>query len=104
MPKVKREFDRRSGTGRGKEIAKNGAGKGNWGTMNDTLADADQNAGRPGPISKRKEETKVEGSRYFDEYKKELSGKPVPVVASTSAIQPKKKTGKMSLAEFQAMS
>jgi len=28
----KRQFDRRSGTGRGKEVAKGGAGKGNWGS------------------------------------------------------------------------
>ena len=35
----KRQFDRHSGTGRGKEIAKQGAGgKGTWGTNNKSLA------------------------------------------------------------------
>jgi len=34
----KREFDRRSGTGRGKETSKGGAGKGNWGSVEEATA------------------------------------------------------------------
>lgn len=34
----KREYDRRSGTGRGSEVAKGGAGKGGWGTNEDEIA------------------------------------------------------------------
>lgn len=34
----KREFDRRSGTGRGTEVAKGGAGKGGWGTNEEEIA------------------------------------------------------------------
>jgi len=40
----KRTFDRRSGTGRGKEDKKGGAGKGNWGTIED-----DQKVGEEKP-------------------------------------------------------
>lgn len=34
----KREFDRRSGTGRGKETSKGGAGRGNWGSVEEATA------------------------------------------------------------------
>lgn len=38
----KRQYDRRSGTGRGKEIKKQGGGAHNWGSNRDAAADADQ--------------------------------------------------------------
>jgi len=38
----KRPFDRRSGTGRGKEDKKGGAGKGNWGTVDDEQKAAEE--------------------------------------------------------------
>mmetsp|Transcript_20522 Transcript_20522/g.56891 ORF Transcript_20522/g.56891 Transcript_20522/m.56891 type:complete len:301 (-) Transcript_20522:563-1465(-) len=33
----RRDYDRHSGTGRGHEVQKRGAGKGNWGSMNDAV-------------------------------------------------------------------
>mmetsp|Transcript_5028 Transcript_5028/g.7101 ORF Transcript_5028/g.7101 Transcript_5028/m.7101 type:complete len:105 (+) Transcript_5028:147-461(+) len=100
MPKEKREFDRHSGTGRGKEDPKHGHGKGNWGTYEDTMVDADPKAGRPGPDKKAKGKP-ITGTRYFDEYKKS-SGADATQNGQTAPITATKKTGKMSLAEFQA--
>jgi len=47
----KRQFDRRSGTGRGKEVKKGGSGKGNWGSWEE---------GSPQQTEGRKEETVTE--------------------------------------------
>jgi plasminogen activator inhibitor 1 RNA-binding protein len=52
----KRVFDRKSGTGRGKEDKKGGAGKGNWGTLGD-----EQKATIEEGIKAETEETKKEG-------------------------------------------
>jgi len=49
----KRPFDRRSGTGRGKEDKKGGAGKGNWGTFQD-----DQKVGEE--VERQEEKTPAE--------------------------------------------
>ncbi|KAK6119369.1 hypothetical protein DH2020_046889 [Rehmannia glutinosa] len=40
----RRPFDRRSGTGRGNEIKREGAGRGNWGTQTDELAQVTEEA------------------------------------------------------------
>jgi len=59
-PPRKREFDRRSGTGRGKEISKNGAGKGNWGNAKEEALEAE-----------RAPEVALEETVVVDEEKKE---------------------------------
>jgi len=42
--RFKRQYDRRSGTGRGKEVSKGGAGKRNWGRNEENLEEPQQNA------------------------------------------------------------
>jgi len=101
MPKEKREYDRRSGTGRDPtKNPKNGHGKANWGTYKDEMVEADPNSGRPGPERKERGK-KITGTQYLEDYMKsighEVATKPVQTVAPR-----RKKTGKMSLAEFQA--
>eukprot|EP00472_Partenskyella_glossopodia_P015008 CAMPEP_0197515524 /NCGR_PEP_ID=MMETSP1318-20131121/611_1 /TAXON_ID=552666 /ORGANISM="Partenskyella glossopodia, Strain RCC365" /LENGTH=103 /DNA_ID=CAMNT_0043063921 /DNA_START=61 /DNA_END=372 /DNA_ORIENTATION=- len=101
MPKEKREFDRRSGTGRGKEISKQGHGKGNWGTVDELIGvEADQQAGRPGPGKKPETTTQINGTRYLDEYKQSIGQSTSPQKEPVKRVR--KKSGKMSLAEFQA--
>jgi plasminogen activator inhibitor 1 RNA-binding protein len=57
----KHDFDRQSGTGRGREVSKNGAGARNWGTpgegADEAAADADKNADADegAPETERKE-------------------------------------------------
>jgi len=89
--KFKRQFDRRSGTGRGKEISKGGAGKHNWGsdkgeanteasTENQTQEEegAEQVQAPPPPKEETPEEKeerlareKEEGYKLLDEYLEE---------------------------------
>lgn len=58
-PSNKRVFDRKSGTGRGREYnKKGGSGKGNWGTVTD-----DRQAQEEGAKEEETEETKVEGEK-----------------------------------------
>eukprot|EP00469_Lotharella_globosa_P007795 CAMPEP_0167778574 /NCGR_PEP_ID=MMETSP0111_2-20121227/4328_1 /TAXON_ID=91324 /ORGANISM="Lotharella globosa, Strain CCCM811" /LENGTH=121 /DNA_ID=CAMNT_0007668891 /DNA_START=21 /DNA_END=387 /DNA_ORIENTATION=+ len=119
MPK--REFDRRSGTGRGKEIRKQGAGKGGWGTANDDLVMMNE----PGVFGERKSPKasgkEVYGTKYLDfvkEEKSKASGKEVYGTKYLDEVMPNinkhevqanvkhgkpKKTNKMSLAAFQAI-
>eukprot|EP00469_Lotharella_globosa_P004707 CAMPEP_0167807288 /NCGR_PEP_ID=MMETSP0111_2-20121227/22422_1 /TAXON_ID=91324 /ORGANISM="Lotharella globosa, Strain CCCM811" /LENGTH=100 /DNA_ID=CAMNT_0007705079 /DNA_START=21 /DNA_END=323 /DNA_ORIENTATION=+ len=98
MPK--REFDRRSGTGRGKEIRKQGAGKGGWGTANDDLVMMNE----PGVFGERKSPKasgkEVYGTKYLDEVMPNINKHEVQ--ANVKHGKPKK-TNKMSLAAFQAI-
>lgn len=75
----KREFDRHSGTGRGKEIKKQGAGGHNWGKEGEILDDAnvgarddDENANNDGEEVEPEEEV-IEFS--LDEYNEQLKEK-----------------------------
>jgi len=73
-PSNKRVFDRKSGTGRGREYnKKGGSGKGNWGTVSD-----DRRAQEEGAKEEEVEETKVEGEKVSetqDEEKKDTEVK-----------------------------
>eukprot|EP00470_Lotharella_oceanica_P003011 CAMPEP_0170173438 /NCGR_PEP_ID=MMETSP0040_2-20121228/6731_1 /TAXON_ID=641309 /ORGANISM="Lotharella oceanica, Strain CCMP622" /LENGTH=102 /DNA_ID=CAMNT_0010414625 /DNA_START=38 /DNA_END=346 /DNA_ORIENTATION=- len=98
MPK--REFDRRSGTGRGKEIRKQGAGKGGWGTTNDELVMMNE----PGVFAERKitktSEKEIYGTKYLNEVQPN-SNRPEDLF-KFKPMESKKGT-KMSLAAFQAI-
>lgn len=55
-PNAKHPFDRKSGTGRGTEVSKAGAGKANWGTPADDIKDAQKPEEKPeGEVVEHKE-------------------------------------------------
>lgn len=99
----KREFDRHSGTGRGKENPKDGAGKGNWGT------DTDFAPGNNGPdkadLPVKKSTIDTTNAITMDEYLKQ-QGKAPPASEEKEQVVTRKKSGSgsktISLAEFQA--
>lgn len=79
-PKRGRAFDRHSGTGRGREIKKGGAGRGNWGKPEAYDEEGEEQPKRPAP---RKEEiiTPVEpkeGEQPAEEKKEEKPAEPKP--------------------------
>jgi len=111
-------------------ICYEGHGKANWGTYKDEMVEADPNSGRPGPercpvfapetwnelqvmqwfdniftflvtCGRKERGKKITGTQYLEDYMKsighEVATKPVQTVAPR-----RKKTGKMSLAEFHA--
>jgi hypothetical protein len=57
-------YDRKSGTGRGRELAKGGHGKGNWGDVNDEISGQIDAAGieKAATVKVEGEEAKVEGA------------------------------------------
>lgn len=56
----KRVYDRKSGTGRGKEISKGGAGRGNWGSTSDEITEGEQVSEEGAPEAPKEGEEKVE--------------------------------------------
>jgi len=59
MPKDKREYERRSGTGRGKEIAKDGAGgKFVWGKEGDEMVPVVPSKGDPNYVEEEDQQQK----------------------------------------------
>lgn len=86
---AKREYDRRSGTGRGKEVAKGGAGKGGWGSIEDEAA-----AGLEGDAAKAAEtETKKEGEETVTtEGAAPAEGESTDAAATTEIVDDEPKT------------
>eukprot|EP00310_Coccolithus_braarudii_P013882 CAMPEP_0183344358 /NCGR_PEP_ID=MMETSP0164_2-20130417/10062_1 /TAXON_ID=221442 /ORGANISM="Coccolithus pelagicus ssp braarudi, Strain PLY182g" /LENGTH=353 /DNA_ID=CAMNT_0025515347 /DNA_START=54 /DNA_END=1116 /DNA_ORIENTATION=+ len=100
--KTKREFERHSGTGRGKEVRKGGAGKGGWGSTNprDEMAAsgrvrADPNDDDAAPTGDS-EEPEVKAVAYEDYLKSLEENRPADDKVTTRAAQVDKKFAKGS--------
>jgi len=81
-PNAKHPFDRKSGTGRGTEVSKAGAGKANWGTPQDDIKDATKPEEKPeGEVVEHKE------GEVKQEEKKEAPKEPEVPVYTLSEYQ-----------------
>eukprot|EP00294_Goniomonas_avonlea_P003705 CAMPEP_0114551626 /NCGR_PEP_ID=MMETSP0114-20121206/6704_1 /TAXON_ID=31324 /ORGANISM="Goniomonas sp, Strain m" /LENGTH=266 /DNA_ID=CAMNT_0001736473 /DNA_START=99 /DNA_END=899 /DNA_ORIENTATION=- len=93
----KREFERHSGTGRGKEVSKNGAGANNWGQEGvekddvpvDRTADAEVEDGEASP-EKVKVEKEISVEEYYRNLEAQRQGLTAPTPRKVTADKPEK--------------
>ncbi|CDP21265.1 unnamed protein product [Coffea canephora] len=96
----RRAFERRSGTGRGNEIKREGAGRGNWGTESDEVAQAAEevNEGEKNPNAEKQppgEEDTADGSKETpanESEEKEPENKEMTLEEYEKVLEEKRKT------------
>ncbi|KAL0425740.1 UNVERIFIED_CONTAM: RGG repeats nuclear RNA binding protein A [Sesamum radiatum] len=89
----RRPFDRRSGTGRGNEMKREGAGRANWGTHSDELAEAVEEVVNEGEKSQNVEKPSGDEDPPAD----------VDKEAATTEVEEKPEDKEMTLEEYEKL-
>ncbi len=92
-------YDRKSGTGRGKELPKGGHGRGNWGNLRDELVLGDQTLSPSIPAAETTEITEIEQTELPESKKSEVKEVAEPEVISK---EDKESESRLTLSEYLA--
>jgi plasminogen activator inhibitor 1 RNA-binding protein len=96
----KRAYDRRSGTGRGKEIKKGGGGAHNWGS--DKVDAKAVEHTQVGALAAEEEQENAEAAAVNEEENTELEGEQEPAAAVEEEPEPEPEDNTMSYEEYLA--